>query len=172
MSTDRETTKPKTKPLSIRDEVLAMADAGDVNGVVDALSTDAGMAFIGNEKPELVRRVIQSYADNGGPAGVINAVLGQMLAFDAELLLWSQARIRQEMRHDARSEKYLLGPSEGLVNEEFPRLARLEDRVILLAKTVATVQHTLALSQPAQKPNGRGKVVRIDSMSRAEAANG
>ncbi len=172
MNPDHESTKPKTKPLSIRDEVLAMADAGDVNGVVDALASDAGMAFIGNEKPELVRRVIQSHADSDGAAGVINAVLGQMLAFDAELLLWSQARIRQEMRHDAKREKYLLGPSEGLANEEFPRLARLEDRIILLAKTVATVQHTLALSQPAHKTNGRGKVVRLDSVARVETANG
>ncbi|MEI6233310.1 MAG: hypothetical protein WCT04_09670 [Planctomycetota bacterium] len=172
MNPDRETTKTKTKPPSIRDEILAMADAGDVNGVVDALSIDMGMVFIGNEKPELVRRVIQTHADNGGPAGVINAVLGQMLAFDAELLLWSQARIRREMRHDARSEKYLAGPSEGLVNEEFPRLARLEDRVILLAKAFATIQHTLTIREATVEPKRRGKVVRLDSVARAEVANG
>lgn len=172
MNPDRETTKSKTKPPSIRDEVLAMADAGDVNAIVDALSTDMGMVFIGNEKPELVRRVIQTHSDNGGPAGVINAVLGQMIAFDAELLLWSQARIRREMRHDAKRETYLAGPSEGLVNEEFPRLARLEDRVILLAKAFATIQHTLTISQPVPVQAKRGTVVRLDSMTRAEAAHG
>lgn len=172
MNPDRETTKTKTKPPSIRDEVLAMADAGDVNAVVDALSSDLGMAFIGNEQPELVRRVLAAHANAGGPAAVINAVLGQMLAFDAELLLWCQTRIRAEMRHDARREKYLAGPSEGLANEEFPRLARLEDRVILLAKAFATIQHTLTISQPVPVQGKRGKVVRLDSVTRAEAAHG
>ena len=172
MPIDRESAKPKTKPPSIRDEVLAMADSGDVNAVVDALSTDLGMMFTGTEKPELVRRVIAAHADAGGPGAVINAVLGQMLVFDAELLLWSQARIRAEMRHDAKREKYLAGPSEGLVNEEFPRLARLEDRVILMAKALATVQHTMAISQPTAVPSKRGKVVRLDSLDRAETAHG
>jgi hypothetical protein len=162
----------KSKPLTFRDEVIAMADAGDVNGVVDALASDLGVVFTGNEKPELVRRVLAAHANAGGPAAVINAVLGQMLAFDAELLLWSQTRIRRELRHDAKRENYFAGPSEGLINDEFPRLARLEDRVILMAKTIATVQHTLAISQPAAPKSKRGKIVRIDGLDRAEAANG
>ena len=172
MSNTSQYVKTKSKQMSPREEILALADNGDVNSVVDALSTEIGLVFTGDEKPELVRRAIAAHADAGGPGAVINAVLGQMLAFDAELLLWSQARIRSEMRHDAKREKYLAGPSEGLVNEEFPRLARLEDRVLLLAKAFATIQHTLSIGQPLAAKSKSGKVVRLDSLDRAEAAHG
>ena len=162
----------KPKLPSSRDEVVAMADAGNLNGVINALASELSMNFIGDEKSELLRRAIKARADSGGPANVIEAVLGQMIAFDAELLLWCQTRVRKEITHDANRGLFDAGPSEGIVTEELPRLSRIEDRLITLAKAYSTIQHTLALSQPTGREQNRSNIIQMPSVKAAEAAHG
>ncbi len=155
---------------TIRDQVLAMADRGDMNGVVDALASDLGYVFDDKEKPELVRAAINANAAQSGTAGIIDAVLGQALTFDAELLLCCQARIRSAMKHDSKRCGYLMGPNENIIEEDLPRLARLEDRIVMLSKTIATVKHTLSIREaPITKPKRRGNIIPINSVQRGVA---
>lgn len=162
--------RSKPKQPTIRDHVIALADKGDMNGVVDALASDVGIVFDDKEKSELIRAAINAHTAQSGSAGLIDAVLAQALTFDAELLLCCQARIRSDMKHDAKRRGYLMGPSENIVAEDLPRLARLEDRVILLSKTIATTKHTLAIREaPITKPKVRGKIIKMDSIQRGVA---
>ncbi|MEI6234009.1 MAG: hypothetical protein WCT04_13215 [Planctomycetota bacterium] len=172
IETDMSSTGSRSKPKqpTIRDHVIALADNGDMNGVVDALASDVGIVFDDKEKAELIRASINAHTSQRGTAGLIDAVLAQALSFDAELLLCCQARIRSDMKHDAKRRGYLMGPSENLIEEDLPRLARLEDRVIMLSKTIATVKHTLAIREaPIAKPAARGKIIRMDSVQRGVA---
>jgi len=174
MSTKQYVSTAGTKKVTptIRDKVFALVNKGDLNGVVDVLATEVGYAFSEKEKPELIRAAINAHSAQGGTAGIIDAVLGQALAFDAELLLCCQARIRHDIQHDSKRRGFLMGPSANLVEDDLPRLARLEDRVIQLSKTIATVKHTLAIRDvPITKPKARGNIIKMVSVRRG-VANG
>ncbi len=63
-----------------------------------------------------------------------------------------------------------MGPSENLIKDDLPRLARLEDRVVQLSKTIATVAHTLTIREaPVSKLKTRSNIVSIDSLKRGVA---
>ncbi|MBI3832490.1 MAG: hypothetical protein HY291_23400 [Planctomycetes bacterium] len=128
-----------------------MAAAGKLHELIEEF-TDGYNAEIykANEKMEFLRQALSASAKKN-PAGVAAALIERCLEFDALLLVRTQMMVRAKMEPWDRRKNDLESPPAEVVREDLPRLVALEDRIVMLAKALATIQHVGSL---AQKPKG------------------
>ncbi len=162
----------QSQALSARDQVVEMASNGDLQALVGAFASDLGQFVEHEEKAALIQRALEAHQNQGGAPAVIEAVLSAMIQFDAQFLFCCQARIAEATKTHAQHAGYLAGPPPDVVEHELTRLARIEDRLVSLAKSYATIQHTLSISTPQAVATGArrricGRVVPLRPVNNA-----
>jgi hypothetical protein len=134
--------------LSAREQIIRMAAEGNLAGLIDAYTSDLAVFIENEEKAKLIQQALEAHKAKGGTPAVIEAVLAAMIEFDSQFLFVCQSRITEQMKAQTKQAGYLAGPPSQVVEDELPRLARIQDRILVLAKSYGTVMHTLAIATP------------------------
>ena len=148
------------------DVMNRQAAAGDIVGLMNTLVNDGHGVAQGERKGELIQAATAAAAKNC--PRMIDAVLAMSIANTTELLMRAtfMAKVKM-MSGDKHSGPFTAGIPQEVADHDLPRITRLEDRLIALAKARATILHTCRLvDQPL--PNGR--IIKLHDGQRALAS--
>lgn len=147
------------------DVLNRQAAAGDIAGMMETLLQDGGLVN-GQRKGEYIQATAAAAAKNCPQ--MIDDVLAMSIANTAELLMRATYMAKVKM---ASEDKHATGPFTANIPTEvaevdLPRITRLEDRLVALAKARATILHTCRLADTSTD----SRIVKLHDGPRAVAS--
>jgi hypothetical protein len=141
---------PRKAPPAFVNVLQQLARTGDLAGLVRQLDGDSFYTI--TEKMSAIRQALQNTAANDMP-GLMEQAYREMLTFTMELLIRAQHAARRTISAIDGSNRIMNQAIDTeVVNQQLPVIEKLQQQVLTLSRTYASIQHTLAMSKPAESP--------------------
>jgi hypothetical protein len=154
---DYQADAPDPKKIPLETQLVNAAEAGDLDTLFELLAQGRGLYKY--RYPAYLRHAQGVVADRGSGV-LLDTLLRRMVQYDAEFLLRAQFGITQSIRSMDAQFGLQGGLPQDVVEEGLPRLVRIEDRLLLLARTYATIKHLLNV---AERPPRAKNVLPLES---------
>ena len=139
------------------------AEAGDFAGIIAEIDPDC---LVGSMDREQAQKEFRTAIDalSNDPARLIDGLFGQVLRFQAVLLLRAQSHVEMLIQQTDQHSSYR-GDLPAVVTDTWlPRISKIQAEIRATARDMAAIRHTMSLADkgPLEARKRSDRVVRID----------
>lgn len=156
-----ERRKRRVSPLYAK--MRKAAEAGDFAGIIAEIDPDCLVGSMDREQAQKEFRVAIDALSND-PARLIDGLFGQMLRFQAVLLLRAQSHVEKLIQQTDQQSSYRGDLPAVVADTWLPRVSRIQAEIRATARDMATVRHAMSLADkgPLETRKRSDRVVPID----------